>query len=107
MSELVVTQAHRGKAITANLGDVVVIRLSENPTTGFRWAFEDSQRVVTLESDGFVPNGGGAMGEGGVRTLRFRVTSGGRADLHFRLSRGWEPVGKDIERFDFTVNAVV
>lgn len=72
------------------VGARFVIRLTENPTTGFRWQFEVTDPgIVELLGDDYVSDGKLA-GSGGVRSFSFRGTRPGTTAIRFTLRRAWE-----------------
>lgn len=103
MSEILVIEADQGKTLDAHLGDLIIIRLAESPTTGYRWEFSggDSQLIEFQGSD-FVLAPGAGIGGGGTRTFRFRAKSSGMVQIQLKLRRSWEPEARAIEQF--TVN---
>lgn len=104
MSEIVITSSDQGKMFEANQGELIVIRLEENSTTGYQWevAAVDSQIVEFLDSDYSTTLGTG-VGGGGTRTFRFRAKSSGRGQIQLRLRRSWEPVDAASERFEVNI----
>ena len=105
MSEIVVTEADNGSSISATVGDSLVIKLPEIPTTGYRWAPQASDaQIVELQTDEFNAAAGSATGGGGTRVLRYLVKRPGSAHLLFQLARSWEP-GSPKQTFDLQVNA--
>jgi inhibitor of cysteine peptidase len=72
--------------VEARPGDEVIVRLPENPTTGYSWEHADGQEMAASEFDA----GGGGAGAGGERVVRLTVRqSPGSAT--FRLVRSWVP----------------
>ena len=71
MAELVLTQTQSGIRVSAAPADVIVIRLAEHPTTGYRWQVENAAGLV-LTGDDFTLSSS-ALGTGGERTFRFAV----------------------------------
>lgn len=96
MTQILLTAAQSGFPIKAMVGDELVIQLVENPTSGYRWQ-PDSGLQLSAREDLFEPTAG-ASGAGGVRTLRFFLTSPGRLDLAFSLRRSWEGEGQALQR---------
>jgi inhibitor of cysteine peptidase len=91
MAEIAVGEGHNGASVAAKVGDHIVVRLPENPTTGFRWSGQPTGLdLLQLESDEFAQGASGAVGGGGVRVLRYRATGAGRASLSLELARPWE-----------------
>jgi predicted secreted protein len=67
-----------------------VIRLTENPTTGFRWHYDvTEQGVVESLEDHYVSNGN-LPGSGGCRSFSFRGLLPGTTSIKFMLRRAWE-----------------
>lgn len=87
MEEIVVNARGDHAAVRAGTGDRVVLRLPENPTTGFCWEAEPSAAVAALESR-YRPVAGSATGGGGEREFVLRVAGPGA--VVFRSRRSWE-----------------
>ncbi len=87
--EITLTEQDRGREVPVSSGDIIVLRLPENPTTGMRWSFDDHAGVEILEdrNDLTSETRPGAASE---RVFRLRVLGG---DAHLELHRGqaWEP----------------
>jgi len=91
MADILVGEGHNGAALSARRGDTLVVRLAENPTTGFRWTVTQSAAgVLQPLSDDFEAAGTMAPGAGGARVLRYRVSASGEASLALQLARPWE-----------------
>lgn len=88
MAEFVVTQTENGGRVSASAGDFIVIRLSENPTTGYRWHV-DTAGSLRLVEDGFTA-ASGALGAGGERVFRFAAMAPGISMVEVTLRRSWE-----------------
>lgn len=101
MAEIVLTQAHSGQKVEAKAGDVVVIRLAENPTTGYRWEVAGGP---VLSGDEFFP-AGEAPGAGGERVLRFSLAGPGTTRFSAVLGRQWETEAPPQARFEVTIEA--
>jgi inhibitor of cysteine peptidase len=86
MDPIVLTQSDNGARITLAQGHTLLIRLPENPTTGFRWQAAPGTIVDDAQ---FVGSSSGAAGAAGEHV--FTVTVGSIAlTLHFTLARSWE-----------------
>src|SRR5207247_4198289 len=65
-SSMILTHAENGTAVTLRPGEQVVIRLTEHPTTGFRWAVDQSdEAIVALVDTTYVRTAGAGLGGGG------------------------------------------
>ncbi len=98
MAEILIGEGHNGGAIAAKAGDILVVSLPENPTTGFRWTVtEPASRVLRLQSDNFLPAAPDRVGGGGLRTLRYVAVASGEAALVLHLARPWEATAPRLE----------
>jgi predicted secreted protein len=89
MAEIQVGEGHNGGIISAERGDVFVVRLSENPTTGYRWSLAGGEpALLQLQSDDFTPGTG--IGSAGTRVLRYLAAGAGETTLRLQLARSWE-----------------
>jgi inhibitor of cysteine peptidase len=85
MEPIQLDEADNGRSVTVAPGQQVVVRLAENPTTGYRW---EPPAGIEVVSDEFLPAGSTAMGAGGERvfTLAASRTAG---EALFALTRPW------------------
>jgi predicted secreted protein len=73
-----------------DVGARFVVRLAENPTTGFRWHHTLTvQGVIEWVEDEYVSYGN-LPGSPGRRSITFRALHSGSAAVEFQLRRGWE-----------------
>jgi inhibitor of cysteine peptidase len=104
MSEHVLGPDAGDRPTVARIGDHVVIRLPENPTTGYRWRVDDvDDRVLTLESSTFEPPEPPIPGAGGWRAIHLRAVGPGTARLHLALGRPGQTAADD---YSATVDVV-
>ena len=99
---MVVDEQQAGRRIDVRLGDVVTVRLKENPTTGYRWAVEQAGGLQ-LEGDRNA-GVGPAPGAGGVRELDFRAGTPGDHELRLKQWRDWQGDASVIGRFLLSVH---
>ena len=90
---------------TLPAGDEVVIRLPENPTTGYRWQVTHSGAgELALVEERFVPGSANAgMGAGGDRILRYQARKAGEVRIEAVLRREWEPPQASDQRREFAI----
>lgn len=104
MVEFLLTADDDGNTIDTRIGDVIVIELAENPTTGFRWAeLSDSTPVAELRADAFIPPTGEVIGAPGVRHLEYAVTQAGTVSLHLAYRQEWEPTTPGGETYSIEI----
>jgi predicted secreted protein len=95
-----------GTTIKASDGDTIVLKLDENPTTGYHWVmkFGDGLR---LTSDGYKQQADtqNLVGAGGTHTWTIDVTGSGKPTI----SGTYEPPGTpntSPQRFSLTVDVI-
>ena len=89
-----------GEPIALALGQIAILRLPENPTTGYRWV--PSADHFTLVDDMFASDPHSGVGGGGARTLRFEATAPGSGTIAIALRRAWENESNAIDRRTYT-----
>ena len=106
MAEKVLTQVDNGTTVDVHGGDRVVIRLPENPTTGYRWAAETvDDRIVSPVSSEFAPPAGSGVGAGGAASFAFEARAPGEGSIRLKRWRDWE--GESSVRERYTIKLVV
>lgn len=92
-----------------HVGQHLIVSLPSNPTTGYRWAIQDSAggvlrslgpEVYTSSDDGQL------LGSGGLSTWRFQVFAADSGRLRLTSQQPWEPEAEPAHVFDcaITVN---
>ncbi|HMK67555.1 MAG TPA: protease inhibitor I42 family protein, partial [Stellaceae bacterium] len=77
---LLVDETFSAQTVELPVGQVMELRLQENPTTGFRWVFaEDGVPCFSLVSDAY--EGGGAPGAGGEHKWQMKAVQLGNCEL--------------------------
>ena len=83
-------EADAGAHSELSAGERFVVRLPENPTTGFHWELEPWDRaVVELVDDSLDPPAGQQIGSAAEHAWRFIARSPGASSLRFVLRRRW------------------
>jgi len=100
----VVEARDRGTSIDAEPGETILVRLTETPTTGYRWALDHlDDEVLAKEGSEFVLPKDAAIGAAGQRTFTFKATNRGAGRIALSLRRGWEGPGSAVDRFEVGV----
>jgi len=93
-ARLDVTDEENGKDLLLNRGDMLVVYLPANRTTGFGWQATFSKPgILKPEGDAFyLANRTSAhlVGSGGTETWIFRAEKAGNTTLTFGYARPWE-----------------
>lgn len=103
MSDLALGPEDRGRQVSVRAGDRIVLRLPENPTTGYRWTGEIPVFLrVTRDANepGFAP------GAAGFRVLELVAEEPGRAEVSLACGRAWEPTEPATDHFSMLVEVV-
>jgi inhibitor of cysteine peptidase len=102
------------------LGDILLVSLKGNPTTGYIWTYEKPNMTssspvlsLVLEIDGseyaYTPDpvpSSGFVGSGGTFLFRFSATGEGDATLKLSYLRPWEKGTSPTRVFTFAVTVV-
>ncbi len=88
----------------AQVGESVVVRLAETPTTGYQWEVVDPPDALTVASSEFVPPTSQAAGAGGRRVITLTPTAKGEHHLTLARRRAWEPAAAETCEIVVTVS---
>ena len=102
---MILTDQDSGLTIHIKLGEVVTVRLNENPTTGYSWMVETYGGLEKIDDYLEAVETGGAIGAGGVHVFQFRTTCSCSCELHIKNWREWEGESSVLARF--FVNIIV
>jgi inhibitor of cysteine peptidase len=87
----VFTEADSGRTFTAAVGDVLEIRVVENPSTGYKWTLTPSAGLERRADDFVAPSTSPQMvGAPGTRVVTFAATASGRPQVIGVYARPWE-----------------
>ena len=89
--EIKLDASDNGSKVEMKAGQVLVISLESNPTTGYAWeavGFEEG--VLTQAGDPEFKSDSDALGSGGVQTFRFNATKAGEMEIKLLHHRSWE-----------------
>ena len=100
---LEIDEAQNGNAFTVETGDVIGLKLSENPSTGYRWRICcEIGPILEVLQDKFAPSSS-LPGAFGSRTWRFKIMQPGHADIKMERRRSWET--RAVETFNVSIDA--
>jgi inhibitor of cysteine peptidase len=104
MPEIVIIKEDAGKTLKAIQGNRILIRLNENPSTGYQWKIDLSdEQVILVEKSDFSPGAKKTIGSGGTRTFQLKAKSSGFAKIILKLKKEWEPDDSAIDKFEVTI----
>ncbi len=97
-----------GSQVELEEGQILVVTLESNPTTGYRWEQAENQESI-LEQMGeaeFKPSDTGEsplVGAGGWEIFRFKAISAGQMTLQLVYHRSWEEGVEPLKTFSLQV----
>lgn len=101
VNETILTRADSGNTVDLRVGERLLVRLEESPTTGFAWTREGGNDALVQQDSDFAPASAG-VGGGGLRSFLFMAEKAGVVQLRLRLWRAWEGDSSVIEVFTAT-----
>ncbi|KAL0480711.1 hypothetical protein AKO1_006985 [Acrasis kona] len=88
--------------VSVNVNTVKIVKLDNNPTTGYEWIVKSSNDdVVTVTHKGYTPQGS-MVGSGGYDTFSIKGRKPGNASVSFEYKRSWE--NDAVERKVYSVS---
>ena len=88
---VVVDQGQSGQTVNLPLGQVIELRLAENPTTGYRWAFvTDGAPACAVVGDRF-ESGSATPGQGGEHSWTIKGVQPGTCGIAMQYRRSFQP----------------
>jgi len=103
---ITLTDADAGKTVELHTGDMLIIKLTGNPTTGYNWDVSKVDASI-LQAQGdvqFTPDSS-AIGSGGTVVLTFLAASAGQTQLQLAYHRSWETDVVPLHTFGVTIVA--
>jgi predicted secreted protein len=105
-----VDEADDGVQVELVLGQMLVVTLESNPTTGYCWELVEEQGAILKQMGKaeFIPSDTGEpplVGAGGWEIFRFRAVSTGQMNLQLAYHRPWE--GRVPPLQTFSLQAIV
>jgi inhibitor of cysteine peptidase len=96
----VYTESDSGRTVQEPIGETFVLRLQENPATGYSWNLS-LPKGLTLSRDEYIPSstGGQLVGGGGIRSFTLVAAEKGEQVLAAEYRRPWVP-GGTVTRVD-------
>ena len=97
---LILTRTDHNRTAELRVGERLVARLPENPSTGYTWAIDETdRRLLTLDSTDYTAPVEGSVGARGQRTFTFTARQAGEVALKLKYWRFWEGDASATERY--------
>jgi inhibitor of cysteine peptidase len=100
----VFTEEQNGTSSNLKIGELVTVRLEENPTTGYSWnmSFTDGLKVV---KDEYISSAqAGVVGAGGVHEWTIQASNAGQYNVSGIYKRPWENITGNENTFNMKLN---
>jgi inhibitor of cysteine peptidase len=101
---MVIDEQFDHKTVQVALGEVVELRLAENPTTGFHWRMTQDGRPVCDVKDTAYNAAGTRPGAGGAHSWRLTAAQPGRSQVELVYQRAWDAAAAAGRRFSVTID---
>jgi len=97
-----------GREVILHTGEMLEVRLSENPSTGYRWKEPEESRAAWVDvlrqvDDKFESAAPPTPGKPGTRILHFEAVAAGDADLVLLYGRSWDSGAQPAKTFRLRV----
>ncbi|MHB1340450.1 MAG: protease inhibitor I42 family protein [Coriobacteriia bacterium] len=89
-SDVVVGEDRSGDSVELAAGQVLVVELPGNPTTGYNWQVVDPPAVLKQQGELTYEPESDLVGAAGMVTLRFEGVEAGAGALTLEYARSWE-----------------
>lgn len=96
------TSADNGKTVDMRVGATVVLRLPDNPSTGYVWAVNADPAVVQVSEQKHVSTSN-RVGGGGEAQWSIQAKAAGTAKVELKRWREWEGEHSVVERYEVTL----
>ncbi|MDD3043022.1 MAG: protease inhibitor I42 family protein [Methanosarcinaceae archaeon] len=101
------TEADNGKTVSLENGDIFILELPENPSTGYSWELGMNMGIDILE-EGYIQDEKPLemVGVGGTHFWIIKADSSGSQKISAVYKQFWEEETGDEERFELTIEVV-
>jgi inhibitor of cysteine peptidase len=107
VQDLILTAKDNGKSFSASLGNTIIIKIPENPTTGFRWELEEfDNNALEVQQSGFSAQSTTLTGSGGEKSFIIKTQKIGQTFIRLKLWRDWEGDSSVIERYEVNIEVL-
>jgi predicted secreted protein len=83
---------NNGMTLDVGVESVIIIKLPENPTTGYTWQYTLNENIAEVMEDVYIPPPpeNQIVGRGGTRMLKLSVIGRGEGEVNMDYVRPWE-----------------
>lgn len=97
-----------GSQVEVDVGQVLVLTLESNPTTGYSWEVVEAEDSILLQTgepefEAISESDSAPLGAGGVQVFHFEAVGAGETQLELVYHRPWEKGVEPLETFSLQV----
>ena len=102
--QLKLTEEDSGKTIEVKAGDIFIVSLKENITTGYGWSYANlDEQFLQQQGEAGYESDSDLIGAGGTATYTFKALRAGQTTLKLIYSRPFEPDNPPEKTFEISV----
>ncbi|UGV40122.1 protease inhibitor I42 family protein [Methanococcoides orientis] len=106
-SGAVLTEDANASEVTMEQNDLIVLKLKENPTTGYSWEVTVPEGLTLVEDDFVIAQEDeDLVGAGGIHEWKFQAENEGTYEISAIYKRSWENTTGDEDTFGMTVTVL-
>jgi inhibitor of cysteine peptidase len=99
-----VNESQNGTSVDLQTGDMLVITLEGNPTTGYQWEMlPNTDGIVELQGDTDYKSGGNLVGSGGKYSFNVKAVKAGTTRVDLKYYRFFEADVPPVKTFSLEV----
>jgi inhibitor of cysteine peptidase len=99
-----VNESQNGSSVDLQTGDILVITLDGNPTTGYQWEMlPNPDGIVELQGDPEYKSGGNLVGSGGKYSFNVKAVKAGTTTVDLKYFRSFEEGVPPIQTFSIEI----
>lgn len=99
-----VNEQQNGTSLEVKQGDIIVVKLQGNPTTGYQWAIlPNNDGITELQGEPAYKSGGTALGAGGEYAFKIKAVKTGETTISMQYYRSFEQGIPPIQTFSISV----
>jgi|WetSurMetagenome_2_1015567.scaffolds.fasta_scaffold18843_6 inhibitor of cysteine peptidase len=97
-------ESQNGTSVDLLTGDVLVITLDGNPTTGYQWRMlPNTDGIIELQGDPEYKSGGNLVGSGGKYSFNVKAVKAGTTTVDLKYYRSFEAGVPPIQTFSIDI----
>jgi inhibitor of cysteine peptidase len=105
MTDFTLTTEDNGKNICISIGDLITIKIPENPVDGYKWEVDQyDEKMLQSIGSTFSQLINCESSKAGIRSVSFTAQSAGLSQIDLKHWRNWEGQASVNNQFKITVS---